>query len=329
MRALVTGGAGFVGSAVVRALLDEGFQVTCLVRASSALSNLKDLDVHLVEGDVADPASAQQALSGCQQAYHVAAFYSTQPDDAKEIHRVNVEGSRTMLLAAADAGLDRIVHTSTIGTVGRPTTGRLPNEDDLFEDWKGASAYARSKLEAEHIALDLASQGAPLVVVNPCAPVGARDIKPSSTGRRIVDYLSGRMPSFCAGGINFCSVDDVARGHLLAARLGQMGKRYILGHIDGNLSLDGFYRLMEQVSGVSRPGQASAAARARRVAAALKRRMERRSTEPPRDVSSGFRPIALTADPTRAVRELGLPQTPLEEAFRVAVHWFHSHGYVG
>jgi dihydroflavonol-4-reductase len=321
MRALVTGGSGFVGSAVVRALLREGYEVACLVRAGSVLGNLSGLDVSLVEGDLADPPSLRRALRGCQELYHVAAFYSTRAEDAPRMQAVNVEGSRNILSLAAEAGLARIVHTSTIGTIGRPATGGPCTETDGEVDLTAASPYVRSKVEAERLASALARQGAPVIVVNPCAPVGARDIKPSSTGARLVAYLEGRRPSFVAGGINFVAVEDVARGHLLAAQRGRAGERYILGNAVGNLDLAGFYALMERVSG-ARPPQDEEGGPLASVRAAW--RSLRRHEPGQRE---DHRPAALTADPSRAIRELGLPQTPLEVAFREAVAWFREHGY--
>ncbi len=325
MQALVTGGTGFVGSAVVRELLKDGIQVVCLVRPTSDLRNLAGLDVTLVQGDLNDTVSLRAALRGCQQLYHVASYYSTRPEDAPIIQRINVEGSLNVLQAAAEAGLARIVHTSTIGTIGRPKSRRLPTEEDLFDDWDRASPYARSKLEAEAIAIRLAKQGAPIVVVNPCAPVGARDIKPSSTGARIIAYLQGRVPSFSPGGINFIGVEDVARGHLLAAQRGRPGERYILGHAQGNLTRDGFYALMQRVSGVRPPEQRPALGLGR-VRAVLREWLQGNALSANERLD--YRPTALTADPTRAIRELGLPQTPLEVAFRQAIVWFRANGYV-
>jgi len=344
VRALVTGGTGFVGSAVARELLSEGYQVSCLVRSCSDLRNLTGLDVALVQGELGDMASLRGALRGCQELYHVAAYYSTRPEEAERMFAVNALGSRNVLGAAAGAGLSRIVHTSTIGTIGRPAAdkfqstantnqgeietclgGRLPTEGDVFDDWEKASPYVRSKLEAERVALELARQGAPIVVVNPCAPVGPRDSKPSSTGARIIAYLEGRRPSFATGGINFVAVEDVARGHVLAAQRGGVGERYILGNAEGNLDLADFCALMERVSGVCSPkaGERRGLGRARAILRGLLRRE--------RGVGSGaadYRPDALTADPSKAIRELGLPQTPLEAAFRQAVEWFRAQGYV-
>ena len=344
MRALVTGGTGFVGSAVVRELLKEGFDVVCLVRLTSDLRNLLGLDVALAQGDLDDIASLRAAARGCQHLYHLAAYYSISAGDATRMFHTNVEGTRNVLTAAAEAGLVRIVHTSTIGTIGRPATtsgpagARLPTEEDVFDEWETASPYVRSKLEAERLALELAHQGAPIVVVDPCAPVGARDIKPSSTGKRLIDYLSGRWPSFPPGGINFIAVEDVARGHLLAAQRGRIGERYILGNADGNLVLKDFCALMESVSGVRPPGRRTGrlgGARTWPGATALRGIASRElhnllghdstASQPAR---GGYLPHALTADPTRAICELGLPQSPLDAAFHQAIDWFRANGYV-
>ena len=324
-RALVTGGTGFVGSAVVRALLRRGIAVRCLVRPASPRINLEGLDVELIQGDLGNRTSLERALADCQQLYHVAAFYSTQPEDAGRMVQTNVEGSRNILELAADMGLQRIVYTSTIGTIGHPHEDRLPTEEDLFDAWETASPYARSKLEAEALALDLAGQGAPLIVVNPCSPIGPRDIKPSSSGQRLLDYARGRVPSFSSGGINLISVDDVAEGHFLAAAKGRVGQRYILGNAEGNLMRSDFDELMLRATGIEPPQPPSASVK-QRILGRL-----RRLLRPPQPIAAmpiGYRPSALTANPQRAIDELGLPQTDLEDAVRDAMAWFREHGYL-
>jgi dihydroflavonol-4-reductase len=311
MTALVTGGAGFVGSHVVRALLVEGESVRVLIRPSSDQRNLEGLKADLFSGDVRDPQAVGDAVAGCDVVYHVAAHYSSLLDDAAAMYEVNVGGTKCVLRAALAAGVSRVVLTSTIGTVGRPADGGLPTEDTPFNLWSTASHYVKSKYLSEVAALRVAEEGLPLVIVHPCAPVGSGDRKPTVTGQRVVDFLGGRRPSYLAGGINFVSVRDVAQGHLLASRNGKLGERYILGNERGNLSLEDFLQLMAQVSGrvIPPPGRSSWRARWRRRG----RRHE------------DSRPAALTADPGKAIRELGLPQTPLSEAFAEAVAWFKVH----
>jgi dihydroflavonol-4-reductase len=323
-RAFVTGATGFVGSALVRELLDDGVQVRVLIRATSDLGNLANMDVERVQGDVMDEQALAVGLRGCDVVYHVAAFYSTREEDASLMYEVNVQGTKRVLRLALEAGAGKIVHTSTIGTIGRPDDGSLPTEETEFNLWDTASHYARSKYMGETEALSLGESGLPVVVVNPCAPVGPRDIKPSSTGQRIVDYLRGKTPSFVPGGINFVAVEDVARGHILAAERGIIGRRYILGNLQGNLLRPDFIALMHKVSGVAPPGTSKKGVVSR--AGRLVRRSLRSRSVPP--MAAGRRPEALICDPSRAVRELGLPQTPLEVAFARAVDWFRGSGYV-
>jgi len=315
MTSLVTGAAGFVGSHVVRALLARGEKVRALVRPTSELRGLGQMALELVAGDVRDPRPVARAVAGCDVVYHLAALYSSQPDDAAELYEVNVGGTKCVLRAALAAGVGRVVLTSTIGTIGRPADDdTLPTEETPFNLWPTASHYVKSKHLSDLAALRLAEVGLPLIIVHPCAPIGLGDSKPTVTGQRIVDFLRGKRPSYLAGGINFIAVRDVAQGHIEAARSGRVGERYILGHLQGNLSLHDFLKLMVQVSGRPMPPAERRGwrARLRRRAAPL----------------AGFRPLALTADPSKAVQELGLPQTPLPEAFTEAVAWFKGEGYV-
>ena len=315
MRAFVTGANGFVGTHVVRALLAKGTEVRALVREVSDLRNLQGLDVELVYGDLRDGERLAPLLRGCDELYHVAALYSTRPEDGPLMYEVNVQGTKHILRAALANGVRHVVHTSTIGTIGRPADGSLPTEATPFNLWDTASDYVKSKYLGEQAALAMAQEGLPVVVVHPTAPVGAYDLKPTSTGQRIVDYLHGKLPSFAPGGINHCAVRDVAQGHLLAARRGRVGERYILGHAAGNLQLADFVALMAEISGIRVPLP-------RMPLRSRLRSLWRRAGE------TGHRPLALTCDPTKAIRELGLPQTPLRAAFAEAVAWFIEHGYV-
>jgi len=334
VRAFVTGATGFVGSAVVRSLLRRGVAVKVLVRPSSDLSNIAGLDVEVSYGDLLDKGALVRALRNCDTLYHVAAYYSAEEADSQTLYEVNVRATQVVMRAALEAGVQRAVHTSTIGTIGQPVDGSLATEATPFNLWDTASHYVKSKYLGEVAALRLCQEGLPVVVVHPCAPIGARDIKPTSTGQRILDYMHGKLPSFVAGGINFVAVDDVAEGQVLAAEKGRGGERYILGHHEGNLQLGAFCALMEHVSGVKQPPIPRQPFLSR-----TERGTEYRGLRSVRDRFLPFvagnkahardlRPKALTCDPSKAIRELSLPQTPLATAIAEAVRWFSEHGYV-
>jgi dihydroflavonol-4-reductase len=322
VRAFVTGATGFVGSAVVRSLLRRGIAVRALARPSSDLSNIAGLDVEISCGDLLDKGALVGALTDCDTLYHVAAYYSTAEADSQIMYEVNVRGTQAIMGAALEASVRRVVHTSTIGTIGQPVDGSLATEATPFNLWDTASPYVKSKYLGEVAALRFCEAGLPVIVVHPCAPIGARDIKPSSSGQRILDYLHGRLPSFVEGGINFVAVDDVAEGEILAAEKGRVGERYILGHHEGNLCLADFCALMERVSGVKQPAVPRQPSRGLRL---VRERFSRSAGGG--GAHGDLRPRALTCDPSKAIRELGLPQTALATAMAEAVRWFIEHGY--
>jgi dihydroflavonol-4-reductase len=316
VKAFVTGATGFLGGVLVRELIADGVPVRALLRAGSDARLLDGLPVERAEGDLRDRSSLLAAMDGCDTLFHVAAFYSTREEDGPLMYEVNVVGTRNILHAASALRYGRVVHTSTIGTIGRPPDGSLPNEDVEFNQWDTCSHYARSKYLAELLALNMAREGLPVVVVNPTSPVGAGDVKPSSSGKRILDALSGKVPSFPPGGLNLVAARDVARGHILAAQRGRMGSRYILGHVAGNLMLREFLRLLAEAAGapVAQPTKESPLLAVRR---ALKKSAPQ----------TGHLPAALTCDCRRAAEELGMPQTPLKQALTEAVEWFRQNGY--
>ena len=233
MTTLVTGATGFVGAAVVRHLLAAGDTVRVLVRPSSDRSNITGLAVEIAEGDLTDRASLASALAGCQALFHVAADYRIWIPNPDSIYRVNVEGTRDLMLAALEAGIQRIIYTSSVATLGIRSDG-LPSDEATpvtLEDMVGH--YKRSKFLAEaEVRRLVEEQGLPAVIVNPSTPVGPRDIKPTPTGRLIADAATGRMPAYVDTGLNIVHVDDVAAGHLLAFHRGRIGERYILGGDD-------------------------------------------------------------------------------------------------
>lgn len=230
MRALVSGANGFIGSAIVRALLSEGWQVRALVRAASCTTNLADYEVELVTGDLRDADSILRAARGCEIAFHVGADYRLWVPDPTCMYEVNVRGSERFITAAANSGLERIVYTSSVATLGLPEDGSAGDEDTPVSVDKMIGHYKRSKFLAEAAVRRLAAENQwPVIIVNPSAPLGPGDIKPTPTGRMILDAMRGVTPAYVDTGLSICHVDDVARGHVLALQSGRPGERYVLG----------------------------------------------------------------------------------------------------
>jgi dihydroflavonol-4-reductase len=237
LKVLVTGASGFIGSALVRTLLARGNDVRVLVRATSPKNNITGLDVETVTGDLLDTGSLSTGIRGCDALFHCAADYRIWVRDPDRMYRINVDGTRALMLAALEAGVRRVVYTSSVATLAAATTDRLGDETTSAppEDWIGP--YKRSKALAEaEVAKLVAEQGLPAVIVNPSTPMGAGDIKPTPTGRIVVEAAAGRIPAFVDTGLNIVHVDDVAEGHLLAFDKGKLGERYILGGENMRLS---------------------------------------------------------------------------------------------
>jgi dihydroflavonol-4-reductase len=230
MTTLVTGATGFVGSAVARALAARGHGLRLLARPSSDRRNLAGLDAEIVHGDLTDPDSLMRAATGCRYVVHVAADYRLWVPDAAAMMRANVDGALAMVRAAAAAGAERIVHCSSVAALGQIGDGTPADENTPAHEADFVGIYKRSKYQAERAVLDLARiESLPVVVVNPAGPVGPRDIKPTPTGKMILDAASGRLPAYIDTGLNIVHVDDVAEGHVLALEKGRIGERYILG----------------------------------------------------------------------------------------------------
>ncbi len=327
MKSLVTGATGFLGSELARRLVRGGAEVRCLVRATSPRDNLEGLDVELVEGDLRDRASIDRAVRGCDRVFHCAADYRLFARRPAELYASNVDGTENVLAASAGASVERVVYTSTVGALGLRADGQPANEDTpvTLDDMLGH--YKRSKFLAERRADAWVARGLPVVIVNPSTPVGERDIKPTDTGQLVVDFLNRRMPAYVDTGLNLIDVRDCAQGHVLAAERGTVGERYILGH--RNLSLRAILEALADITGLEAPTRrlphwipiAYAA-----VDTALARILPRQ----PRVALEAARLARYTMffDPAKAVRELGLPQTPVEEPLRRAVEWFRENGYV-
>ena len=324
---LVTGGTGFVGTHVVRALLARGRPVRCLVRPQSRRENLEGLSVEIAEGDVTDPASLAQAIAGIATLYHCAADYRLWARDPGELQRANVEGTDNVLKAAAAARVARVVYTSSVGALGLTPDGTPADETTPVSRADVVGNYKKSKFDAERVAEAWAGRGLPVVIVNPSTPVGERDVKPTPTGQMIVDFLNRRLPAYVDTGLNLVDVRDVAQGHLLAAEKGRIGEKYILGNRD--MTLKEILETLARLTGLPAPrirlphAVPLAAAAAATWAAHLTGRPPRVSLESVR--MSRHR---MFFDAGKAVRELGLPQTPVEDALGRAVAWFRENGYV-
>ena len=328
MSVLVTGASGFVGGAVARALVQAGSRVRVLLRQTANADLVKDLPVDIVTGDVRNYHSVLQATRGCHQVYHVAALYKLWVRRKQDMYDCNVLGTENILRAAREVGVEKVVYTSSVATLGLPGDGRHGTEDTPVSLSDMVGHYKRSKFLAEQVALQYAQDGLPVVIVNPSTPVGGGDIKPTPTGKLIVDFLNGNMPGYVDTGLNVVDVEDVAQGHLLAATHGKIGEKYILGN--ENLTLRQILQLLADLTGRPAPRLKVPYALALGVAygdAALARLIPGREPfAPPVGVRLSKKKMFFS--PAKAIRELGLPQTPVREAFRKAITWFHAHGYV-
>lgn len=327
MDGLVTGGSGFVGANVVRTLLTDGCRVRVLVRPTSDLKALTGCPVEVVYGDLLEPDSLTRAVAGCRRVFHVAADYRLWAPDPAALYRANVDGTRNVLEACMRAGVERVVYTSSVGTLGilrdrQPGTETTPVS---LEDMIGH--YKRSKFLAERVAEHYAARGLPVVIVNPTNPIGPWDVKPTPTGQMVLDFLKGRMFGTLDTGLNLVHVTDVARAHILAAQKGRVGEKYILGN--RNYSLTEIFKMLAHITGLPAPRFRVPYTLVWLVALASEG-VAHVTGKPPRVPLTGVRMARkhMYFSAEKAVRELGLPQTPVEQALRDAVEWFVEHGYV-
>ena len=330
-KALVTGATGFVGAGVARALIAEGFAVRVLARRQSPRTNLEGMAVEVVEGDLTDPESLRRATEGCSAVFHVAADYRLWTRDAASMFRVNVEGSRAVVLAAMAAGAKRIVYTSSVATLGIPDGG-VPGDETTpvaFADMIGP--YKQSKFKAEEeVRRLIAERNAPVVIVNPSTPIGPGDVKPTPTGRMIVEAARGRMPAFVDTGLNVVHVDDVAAGHILALRKGRVGERYVLG--GENMTLGAILAEIARLCGRRPPtvriphGVVMPIAVLAEAWASLIP-----SAGEPFVTVDGIKMARkkMFFSSAKAARELGYAARPAARALEDAVTWFRRHGYLG
>ena len=327
MKAFVTGATGFLGSHVARVLADQGANLRLLVRSTSNLRNLQGLNADTAIGDLRDPASLEKAMSGCDTVFHVAADYRLWVRDPNEMYRSNVEGTRSLLEAARKQSVQRVVYTSSVATIGFTSDGRPADEESPVSLSDMIGHYKRSKYMAEQVALEAGRGGMQVVTVNPTTPIGEQDVKPTPTGRIVVDFLKRKFPAYVETGLNLVDVRECARGHVEAMEKGKTGERYILGGQD--LTLKQILDKLGQITGLSSPTIklpyifAFAAGVADEAITGMLLRREPRATVDA--VRMGKK--KMFASSAKAERELGWKIVPVDDALKRAVDWFRANGY--
>jgi dihydroflavonol-4-reductase len=327
MKALVTGATGFVGSHVARVLAEKGAELRVLVRSSSNLKNIEGLKAERVVGDLRDADSLEKAMSGCDAVFHVAADYRLWVDDPEQMYKANVEGTRALLKAAKESGVRRVVYTSSVATMGFISNGHLADENSPVSLDNMIGPYKRSKFMAEQLAMEAGRKEMDVVTVNPTTPVGDHDIKPTPTGRIVVDFLKKKFPAYVDTGLNLVDVDECARGHVEAFEKGQSGERYILG--GENLTLKQILDKLGAITGLPSPTikvpyvVALATGVVDEVFTGRIMGKEPRATIDA--VRMGKKKMFVTS--AKAERELGWKQVSVDNALQRAVDWFRANGY--
>jgi dihydroflavonol-4-reductase len=333
MKAFVTGASGFIGSNLVRELVAQGHRVKALLRPHSDGRALAGVECGRVTGDLLDRRLLEREMEGCDWCFHLAADYRLWKRDYAPMYAANVEGTRNVLEAAGKVGCRRIIHTSTEGCIGLPRVvgGRLTptTELDVVASEQLTNHYLCSKWQAECLAVQLAKNGLPIIIVNPTAPIGPHDVKPTPTGKIIVDFLNRKLPAYLDTGLNWVHVRDVAVGHIRAAEVGEIGERYILGNQEGNWTMQETLAVLGEISGVP-AAKIQIPYRVALAAAHVDELFSRFTGKPPRVPLAGVRMARhkMWFNPAKAIRVLQLPQTPPKQAFADAVAWFRVNGYV-
>ncbi len=327
MKTLITGANGFIGSAVMRCLLEAGHDIRVMVRPGSERRNLEGLSVEIIEGDLQDKASLEQAVKDCNAVFHVAADYRLWIPDPDNMYRTNVTGTRDLMLASTEAGVEKIVYTSSVAVLGLNKDGSPANEETPMTEDNIIGHYKRSKYLAENEVIKLVEENQlPAIIVNPSTPLGPRDIRPTPTGGVVVDTLNNRMPAYVDTGLNITHVDDVAEGHLLAFEKGKIGERYILG--GENLSLQAILGIICDLSGKIPPRIKLPHNLILPIAWCMERWADISKKKPRATVDEirmSRKHMYFSSD--KAVKELGYQFRPVKEAINDAVEWFIKNGY--
>jgi dihydroflavonol-4-reductase len=328
-KVLVTGASGFVGSAVARKLIEADFPVRALVRDASPRAHLAGLDLDFLEGDLRDRNSVSRATAGVRYVFHVAADYRLWARDRSEIFATNVEGTRNLMEEAMRAHVERVIYTSSVATLAVRSDGTVSDERMPLREEQGIGAYKRSKIAAERLVEAMvAERGLPAVIVNPSTPIGPRDVRPTPTGRIIIEAAKGRIPAFINTGLNLVHVDDVAGGHLAALHLGKIGERYILGGQDVLFS-----QMLRDIADLvgRRAARVRLPWRALMPVAFVAEAMANVTGREPFATLDGVRmaKYRMFFASTKAEQELGYRSRPYAEGIESAIRWFRDAGYLG
>ncbi|MEH6589841.1 MAG: SDR family oxidoreductase [Halioglobus sp.] len=328
-KVLITGATGFIGNHVTRLCLEKGDDVRVMVMPGEDRSPLDGMNVEFVEGNLLDPASLRPTLDGIEQLYHLAAMYAIWTKDPDLHYKINIQGAEAMMRAAMDAGVKKVVFTSSIAAIGVAKPGELANENTTFDSWPFASEYIFSKYISHQMVKGLVAEGLPATMVMPGLPFGPGDRAPTPTGIMILRTLAGKMKNYWDGGVCAVDVRDVAAGHLLAMEKGRIGESYLLTNRDGNMSNKDFLALIGRIAGVPDVATQEVSVKLMLRVAKLAEFWSKITGKAPMTTYKNtlFVTQHCYVDPSKAIEELGMPQTPIETAVADSVKWFRENGY--
>lgn len=329
MKVLITGATGFIGNHVTRLCLEKGDQVRVMVMPGEDRSPLDGMDVEFVEGNLLDPGSLRGAVDGVEGLYHLAAMFAIWTKDPDLHYKINVQGAEAMMRAAMDAGVKKVVFTSSIAAIGVAGPEGRANEDTPFDSWPFASEYIFSKYISHQMVKGLVAEGLPATLVMPGLPFGPGDRAPTPTGTMILRTLAGKMKNYWEGGVCAVDVRDVAAGHVLAMEKGRIGESYLLANGDGNMTNKEFLSLIGRVAGVADVATKEVPVKTMLMVAKVAEFLSKITGKAPMTTYKNtlFVTKHCYVDPSKAVTELGLPQTPIETAVADSVKWFRENGY--
>jgi dihydroflavonol-4-reductase len=329
-RVLITGATGFIGNHVTRLCLEKGDQVRVMVMPGEDRSPLDGMDVEFVEGNLLDPGSLRRAAQGVEQLYHLAAMFAIWTRDPDLHYKINVDGARHMMEAAMAAGVEKVVFTSSVAAIGIEDGEKRSTEETAFNSWPWASEYILSKFISHQLVKGMVCEGLPVTMVMPGLPFGPGDRAPTPTGTMIIRTLQGKMKNYWDGGVCAVDVRDVAAGHVLAMEKGRIGQSYILANHEGNMTNKEFLSLIGRIAGVDNVATNEVSGKVMLRVAKLAEMWSKLTGRPPVTTYKNTMYVLQHGyvDPSKAIAELGLPQTPIETAVADSAQWFRENGYV-